>query len=147
MQIRKPNPGDRPEWDRLYAAYATFYKVDQTPEMRDRVWGWLHDPAHESEGLVAGEGDRLVALAHFRPFARPLSATTGGFLDDLFVDPETRGTGAADAMLASLEEIAISRGWTVIRWITAENNYRARAVYDRKAARTGWITYDFVPGR
>ncbi len=147
MQIRKPNPGDRPEWDRLYAGYATFYKVDQTPEMRDRVWGWLHDPAHESEGLVAEEGDRLVALAHFRPFARPLTATTGGFLDDLFVDPETRGTGAADAMLAALEEIARSRGWTVIRWITAENNYRARAVYDRKAARTGWITYDLVPGR
>ena len=147
MQIRKPKPEDRPEWDRLYSGYATFYKVDQTPEMRDRVWGWLHDPAHESEGLVAEEGDHLVALAHFRPFARPLSATTGCFLDDLFVDPETRGTGVADAMLAALEEIARTRGWTVVRWITAENNYRARAVYDRKAVRTGWVTYDLVPGK
>jgi hypothetical protein len=30
----------------------------------------------------------------------------------------------------------------VIRWITAEDNYRARGVYDRVAVRTPWVTYD-----
>lgn len=145
MQIRKPQIADRPEWDRLYADYAAFYGVTQTPAMRDRVWGWLHDPAHESEGLVAKKGERLVALAHFRPFARPLSATTGGYLDDLFVDPEARGTGLADAMLSALQDVARARGWTVIRWITAENNFRARAVYERKAEGTAWMTYDLAP--
>jgi hypothetical protein len=33
----------------------------------------------------------------------------------------------------------------VIRWITAENNYRARGVYDRLATRTNWVTYDLLP--
>ena len=142
MLIRPPVAADRPEWERLYAGYAAFYKVTQTPEMRATVWGWLHDPAHQTRGLVAEEEGRLIGLAHFRPFARPLSASTGGFLDDLFVDPTARGSGAADALIAALADEGRKQGWTVIRWITAEDNYRARALYDRVAEKTKWATYD-----
>ena len=71
--------------------------------MRARVWGWLHDPAHEVEGLVAlASGAGPVGIAHFRPFARPLAASIGGFLDDLFVAPEARGSGAAQALIEAV---------------------------------------------
>ncbi len=142
MLIRPPVAADRPEWERLYAGYAAFYKVAQTPEMRATVWGWLHDPAQQTRGFVAEDQGRLIGLAHFRPFARPLSASTGGFLDDLFVDPSARGSGAADALIAAIAEEGRKQGWTVIRWITAEDNYRARALYDRLAEKTKWATYD-----
>ncbi len=133
----------RADWDRLYASYAEFYQVTQTPEMRDRVWSWLQDPAHGTEGLIAeDEEGRAVGLAHYRAFARPLSATTGGYLDDLFVDPRMRGKRAADALIEALAEEGRRRGWSVIRWITAESNARARAVYDRVAKLTPWRTYD-----
>lgn len=142
MLIRPPVAADRPDWERLYAGYAAFYKVAQTPEMRATVWTWLFDPAHQTRGLVAEHQGRLIGLAHFRPFARPLSASTGGFLDDLFVDPAARGSGAADALIAAIAEEGRKQGWTVIRWITAEDNYRARALYDRVAEKTRWATYD-----
>ncbi len=142
MIIRPPTSADRSEWERLYAGYAAFYKVTQTPEMRATVWGWIHDPAHGTRAFVAEDQGRLVGLAHFRPFARPLAASTGGFLDDLFVDPAARGSGAADALIAALAEEGRQQGWTVIRWITAEDNYRARALYDRLAEKTRWATYD-----
>jgi len=146
FHIRPVQLGDRAGWDVLYRGYSDFYRVDQTAEMRDGVWGWLHDPAASTEGLVAEAGDgRLIGLAHFRPFARPLSATTGGFLDDLFVAPEARGSGAAEALLAELKAIAGQRGWSVVRWITAEDNARARSLYDRVAAKTQWVTYDLKP--
>jgi hypothetical protein len=29
-----------------------------------------------------------------------------------------------------------------VRWITAEDNYRGRGVYDKLATRTPWVTYD-----
>lgn len=142
MLIRPPVADDRSEWERLYAGYAAFYKVTQTPEMRATVWGWLHDPAHQTRGFVAEDQGRLIGLAHFRPFARPLSASNGGFLDDLFVDPAARGSGAADALIAAIADEGRKQGWTVIRWITAEDNYRARALYDRVAEKTKWATYD-----
>lgn len=135
------------DWERLYAGYAAFYGVEQTAAMRARVWGWLHDPGHEVQGLVAVEpSGTAVGLAHFRPFARPLSATVGGFLDDLFVAPEARGSAAAKSLIEAVAGIGRERGWSVIRWITAENNYRARSLYDQLATRTGWATYDLKLG-
>ena len=111
--------------------------------MRATVWDWLFDPAHEVEGMVAlGSGGAVIALAHFRPFARPLAASTGGFLDDLFVAPEARGSGAAQALIRAVAARGRERGWTVLRWITAEDNYRGRAVYDRVADKTRWLTYE-----
>ena len=89
--VRKVETRDRAQWDALYAGYADFYGVAQSVDMRDRVWAWLHDDAHESIGLVAeGADGQLLGLAHIRPFARPLTATTVCFLDDLFVDPDSR---------------------------------------------------------
>ena len=133
----------RADWERLFAGYAAFYRVAQTPEMRERVWGWIMDPAHEVEAVVAEDaGGGAIGLAHFRPFARPLMAATGGFLDDLFVDPAQRGRRVADALIDAVAEIGRQRGWSVLRWITADDNYRGRGVYDRLATRTMWITYD-----
>lgn len=142
MKIRRPEAADFEAWARLYAGYGAFYRVDQTEAMRARVWSWVTDPSHEVQGFVAEDGGALVGLAHFRAFSRPLSASTGGFLDDLFVDPAARGTGAAQALIDAVATEGRARGWTVIRWITADDNARARAVYDRMAVQTPWVTYD-----
>lgn len=142
MDIRQPQAADFANWVKLYAGYAAFYGVAQTDEMRARVWSWLLDPGHPVRGLVAEKDGQLIGLAHFRPFSRPLSASTGGFLDDLFVDPAARGSGAAAALIAGVKAEGQAQGWTVIRWITAEDNYRARTLYDRVADRTKWVTYD-----
>lgn len=143
VTVRPVLQNDHPAWDRLYQGYAEFYGVAQTPEMRDTVWSWLFDVHAQSEGLVAvTEEGTVVGIAHFRPFARPLSATIGGFLDDLFVSPDARGLGAADALIFGVKTVAETRGWSIVRWITADDNYRARAVYDRMSNRTKWITYD-----
>ncbi|KIN65097.1 Acetyltransferase [Sulfitobacter noctilucicola] len=143
VKIRSVAAEDRAEWDALYQGYATFYKVDQTAEMRDRVFGWLMDEQHTSNGLVAVDGaGKLIGLTHYRPFVSCLGANTNCFLDDLFVDPAARGSGAADALIKGVAEIAQSNGWGKVRWITADDNYRGRGVYDKLATRTMWVTYD-----
>jgi len=143
VRIIPAEPRHRADWNRLYAGYAAFYRVEQTDAMRDAVWGWIMDPAHDVKALVAEDDPgRAIGLAHYRPFARPLRAATGGFLDDLFVDPNHRGGRVADALIEAVAEIGRAKGWTLIRWITADDNYRGRGVYDRVAARTTWITYD-----
>lgn len=141
--IRNPTPADRLQWGRLYAGYAEFYETEQSDQMRDVVWSWLLDASHPEEALVAETGDgTLIGLAHFRPYPRPLHAATCGYLDDLFVDPAHRGSGAVDALLTRLRDVARERGWEIVRWTTADDNYRARGKYDQVAARTSWITYD-----
>ena len=146
LHVRPVSPRDFESWALLYRGYAAFYQVHQSAAMARRVWSWLMDADHEVNGLLveAEDGD-LVGLAHYRAFARPLSATTGCFLDDLFVHPARRGVGAAELLLAELARLAEENGWSVVRWITADDNYRGRATYDRHATRTSWVTYDMAP--
>ena len=52
----------------------------------------------------------------------------------------------ADALIEAVAGVARERGWGVLRWITADDNYRGRGVYDRLATRTMWITYEMKLG-
>ncbi|KIN61014.1 Acetyltransferase [Sulfitobacter noctilucae] len=143
VSIRPVKAEDRSAWDVLYQGYADFYKVDQTPQMRDTVWGWLMDESHSSNGFVAVDGEgTLIGLTHYRPFVSCLMAVEQGFLDDLFVDSASRGSGAARALIDAVVEMGRQKGWAKVRWITADDNYRGRGLYDKVATRTMWITYD-----
>ena len=63
-------------------------------------------------------------------------------MNDLFVSPEARGHGVADALIgASLDE-ARTHGAAHLEWLTQPDNRRARAVYERVGAQAGaWVEY------
>jgi len=137
---------DREAWARLHRGYLDFYESTRPDEVSAIVWGWLTDPDpdHELECLVvrATPDSEPVGIAHLRPFIRPLQGSVSGFLDDLFVAPAHRGTGAVDALLAGVRERARDRGWPVVRWITRASNSQARSTYDRLARQTDLVTYE-----
>ena len=152
MTVRDPShwvvdglrPEDHDAWARLHRGYLDFYAVPDPERVSGAVWAWLMDPDHELEAVVArpAAGVAPIGFAHYRPFPRPLQATTACFLDDLFVAQDHRGSGAVDALLAELQDRSRERGWTQVRWITRAGNARARAAYDRLAVRTDLVTYD-----
>ena len=78
---------------------------------------------------------------HCRQMPSPLRGALVGFLDDLFVAPSARGQGVVESLYAALDALAREQGWPFIRWITAEDNYRARSVYEKLSDRTHWVTY------
>jgi ribosomal protein S18 acetylase RimI-like enzyme len=133
------------EWAELYRGYRDYYMLAPDEAVIERVWRWITDASHEVNALVAVAGQSLVGLAHYRRFARPSSGTEGLFLDDLFTAPTARGMGAGRALLRHLSSLAEGEGRSVVRWITAEDNARARALYDSTATATKWVTYDMTP--
>ncbi|RBP65662.1 ribosomal protein S18 acetylase RimI-like enzyme [Brevibacterium sanguinis] len=143
--VRPLEGSDEPRWRELFRGYREFYRLQDSEDVVSRVWSWLTDPDHECQGLVAEAQGEVVALAHFRRFSRPSTGTVGIWLDDLFTAPEARGRGAARALISRLQQIAGAEGRSVVRWITAEDNHQAQALYDQVAARTHWVTYDAVP--
>ncbi|GGA75917.1 N-acetyltransferase [Pseudoclavibacter endophyticus] len=148
VTVRAVEPGDRADWDRLYVGYARFNRVEQTDEMRDRVWGWLLDDEHPVRAFVAVAPDgELIGLVHYHAFPRPLAASTGCYIDDLFVAPEGRRSDAATRLLKAVADAAESDGRTLLRGVTRSRNYRARVIYDRFATRTDWVVYERTPNR
>jgi ribosomal protein S18 acetylase RimI-like enzyme len=140
-----------PSWTRLFRGYCDFYEWPTSDDHQKQVWGWIHDD-ESVEALVAVEIDDLGreidaprGLAHLRGWVRPLRGVTCGYLDDLYVDPDRRGSGAVDALFSKMNDLALQRGWAIIRWTTAENNVRAQGAYDKVAKRTTWVTYDMTP--
>ena len=89
---------------------------------------------------------RIVGLAHYRGEPSPSRGMDVGFLNDLFVDPDARGGRIGEALLEELRRICGARGWPVMRWITADDNYRARTLYDRVAKKTAWNLYEMAAG-
>lgn len=136
------------DWLALYEGYAAHYAVALTAEGVAMTWSWLMDKAHPVTGLVAVNDGTLIGLAHYRAMPSPLRGAEVGFLDDLFVQPSMRGGKVGAQLLDHLNEIAASKGWPVIRWITRDNNYRARSLYDQKAVKSDWNTYEmFQPDK
>jgi len=136
---------DEAEWSALYAGYREFYGEPDDPSKVQAAWRMLFDPATGLEGLVAVHEGRVVGLANWREFPDQLSASTGIFLDDLFVSPAARGQGAGEQLVEALAQVARHRGIGVVRWITAPDNATARRLYDRVAELAPWVTYDLVP--
>ena len=145
VTVRPVAEADRETWRTLYRGYRDFYQVAHSDEAIDTVWSWLMDPQHLLRGLVAVVDGKPVGLAHFRTFTRPLAASEGLYLDDLFTSQEARGHGAGSALLARLSEIARDEGATVVRWITADSNATAMSLYDKVSKKTPWVTYDLAP--
>jgi GNAT superfamily N-acetyltransferase len=149
--VRHVSASEFDPWTNLFRGYCDFYQWPTSDEHQRQIWGWIHDET-TVEALVAVEVDTSGheidvprGLAHLREWIRPLRGAKSGYLDDLFVDPDSRGGGAVDALFDAMNALALDRGWTVIRWTTADNNYRARSLYDKVAERTSWITYDMTP--
>jgi ribosomal protein S18 acetylase RimI-like enzyme len=84
----------------------------------------------------------LIGLAHYRAMPSPLRGAYLGFLDDLVVRPQDRGSDAAKLLLDALKAIGKKQEWAKIRWITRDDNYRARALYDKIATKTNWAMYE-----
>lgn len=142
IEVRPVRDGDFFAWLDLYSKYAQFYNTELTDQKALVLWSWLTAPQHEESGFVAVDGDRVVGLAHFREFARPLEGDRGLFLDDLYVLDEERGKGIGHQLIERVRSFAQERRLGVVQWITAGDNADAQRMYDSVASRTHWVTYE-----
>ncbi len=140
--IRSIKAEDKKDWEKLYKGYADFYKVQMDEKILSTVWKWLLDHSHEVNGLVYEENSKVIALAHYRRIPSPLRGKYIGFLDDLFVDPEHRGKKIGEKILSELKIISEKNEWGLIRWITRNDNEKAKSLYDKVSEKTTWDTYE-----
>ncbi|HEX5893320.1 MAG TPA: GNAT family N-acetyltransferase [Solirubrobacterales bacterium] len=128
----------------LMRAYADFYESNPPDEgLREMARALIEDP---DEGALFIARDGAGAAIGFAAMDWKWSSTRGsrvGYLEDLFVDPEARGGGTADALIGVCAERCRERGVPALLWMTAPDNERARRVYDRVGGVPGtWIEYD-----
>ena len=133
---------DKEQWRKLYQGYADFYKMPMNEDILDTVWSWIFDKENKFYAIGARSSQgKLVGFMHFREMPSPLRGTLIGFLDDLYVHPEHRGSGMVQSLFKELKSLAQKNDWPYVRWITASDNQRARAVYDKISGTIDFVTY------
>jgi ribosomal protein S18 acetylase RimI-like enzyme len=132
MAIRHATTDDLDELLPLFRAYCDFYEENPTDEgLNAMMRGAIELPDDEAFLLVAEDGDEVVGFAACCWKWSSLRGARIVFLDDLYVRSESRGEGHADALIAACAALGKERGAPVMSWLTAPDNRRAQAVYDR----------------
>jgi GNAT superfamily N-acetyltransferase len=89
----------------------------------------LFGPQPAAYALVAESDKQVVGLAlYFRNFST-WEGVHGIYLEDLYVMPEYRGSGLGRALLMSLAELAVERGYARLEWAVLDWNQPAIDFY------------------
>jgi GNAT superfamily N-acetyltransferase len=144
--IREATEDDLPALVGLLRGYCDFYEARPGDEALDRMArALIAAPETEAFLLVAvdpGSGD-VVGFAACGWKWSSLRAARIVVLEDLFVAEPARGRRHADALIGATAEVAGRHGAPAVTWLTAPDNRRAQAVYDRVGGRSQvFLEYD-----
>ena len=140
--IRPLEQSDHAAWRRLWTAYQAFYERVLPDEVFETTWQRLFDDGlYEPKCLVAALDGKVIGLTHYL-FHRNCSAIANNcYLQDLYADPDVRGTGVGRALIEAVYAKADEAGTPNVYWMTEDFNETARKLYDRIAKLTPFIKY------
>lgn len=141
MTIRWAEPGDEAEWRRLWAGFLDYYGMSLDPEITDFSWKRLMDPHSPLKARMAFDGTRALGFAIHQHHPSTWVMGDDCYLEDLFVDPQTRGKGVGRALIEDLVAHARARGWKRLYWNTDASNETARRLYDSFTPDDGHVRY------
>jgi GNAT superfamily N-acetyltransferase len=143
--VRPARPSDVPRLHQLVLDLAEYERaageVRATPEqLQDALFG----SAPAVHALVAeDEGGLVVGFAVWFLNFSTWEGVHGIYLEDLFVEPDHRGSGLGKALLQALAEIAVQRGYARFEWSVLDWNEPSIAFYRRLGAvpMQGWTVF------
>jgi GNAT superfamily N-acetyltransferase len=142
VKIRKVEADDASRWRELWDGYTRFYEREPVDEVTHHAWTRILDPASPVHAIVAEREDGFViGMANYLVHESTSQLRPVCYLQDLFVDPEIRGEGVGARLIDWLVDEAKRNRWSRLYWNTRENNYRARALYDRYTPHSGFVRY------
>lgn len=142
IEVRTIGPADEPEWRTLWRGYLDFYRTDLPDAVYATSFARLVDTSvGEYHGLLAVRAERPVGLAHFIFHRHGWRIEEVTYLQDLYVAPEARGTGAGRALIEAVYAAADAVGRGEVYWLTERDNATARRLYDRVGVATPFVKY------
>jgi GNAT superfamily N-acetyltransferase len=132
---------DEAAWRKLWAGYLRFYRAELDEAVTAQTWARLLDPATKLHCLVAERAGEVIGICNYLFHDSTWSPRQICYLQDLYVDPDARGGGAAKKLILACEEAAKAAGAFRVYWQTQEFNGPARSLYDTITPRSSFIVY------
>jgi ribosomal protein S18 acetylase RimI-like enzyme len=148
LTITTVGSADLPELMPMLRSYCDFYQVDPSDDrLRALVAALIDDPS-EGLQLIARDSDGTPqGFATIYWTWQTLYGARVGVLNDLYVIPESRGSGTGRALIKRCRELCEERGAEKLVWETAPDNTTAQRLYERIGAeKSTWLTYGLDAG-
>lgn len=149
MNIRFATPTDVPTVLRFIRDLADYEReADKVVATEELLQEALFATPPAAEALIAERDGQPIGMALFFHNFSTWTGWRGLYLEDLYVTPEARGTGAGTALLKRLAAIAKERGcarfeWSVLTWNTpAIEFYRSLGAVSMEDWRVNRVTGD-----
>lgn len=143
LEIRALAAPDRESWEALWAGYLDFYEAELPADVTRQTWSRLIEPGIDPNGFCAvSEEGRLTGMVHYHFHTSCWTLGPYCYLQDLYVDPEIRGSGAGRALIEAVYRAADDAGASQTYWLTQHFNQTARRLYDRIGVATPFIKYN-----
>jgi ribosomal protein S18 acetylase RimI-like enzyme len=134
LSIRSADIHDLDRLAPLFDAYRQFYR--QPPDLaRARAFLAERFAHQESLVLLAEQGGEAIGFTQLYPLFSSVRTVRTWLLNDLFVAPAARRSGAGRALLKSAAEQARMLGAASLSLSTALDNAPAQALYES----LGWV--------
>jgi GNAT superfamily N-acetyltransferase len=142
LEITQTAASDEADWRGLWHDYLAFYETALPEKIYANSFARLVDPSVSAyHGLIARADGVAVGIANYLFHCHGWVDTEVCYLQDLFVAPGARGTGAGRALLQAVYAAADTAGRPEVYWTTDKDNTRARRLYDEVGEVTPFIKY------
>ena len=129
MDLRRATLADLPLLVPLFDAYRQFYGQTSDPPRAER---FLRERLATNESVIflAEHGARAVGFVQLYPSFWSVAACRSWILNDLFVSPGDRGTGAGKALMSRARDHARETGAGGLSLATQRTNVTAQGLYE-----------------
>jgi GNAT superfamily N-acetyltransferase len=145
LSVRPLAAEDRHAWKMLWDGYNAFYgrhgETALPEDITNVTWGRFFDGYEPMYAVVAEQEGKLVGLAHFLLHRSTTQLKPNCYLQDVFTTEGARGKGVARALIEDVYKRAAALGAARVYWQTHETNTTAMFLYDKIAAKSGFLVY------
>jgi GNAT superfamily N-acetyltransferase len=141
--LRAANPADTTAILRLIRGLAAYERLTRECSATETdLHHALFGPNPRTHAILADSAGQSVGLALFYYTFSTFKARANLFLEDLFVEPEHRGTGIGLALMRTLAQRAVAENCDRIEWRVLNWNKPSIDFYERLGAKTNehWHT-------
>ena len=127
LTIRRLQFSDFEAWHPLWVLNNEGQITDQITK---HTWRNITNKNYSVYGLCAEEDSDMIGILHFiiHPVTGSLSPVC--YMQDLFIHPDHRRKGIAQALLEELNAIGQQEKWNRIYWLAEHKNIAAQKLYE-----------------
>lgn len=144
LTISVVGESDLPELAPMLRSYCDFYRVEPSDEKLAALsLALIADPGEGLQLIARTSSGTPLGFATIYWTWQTLYAARVGVLNDLYVTPESRGTGTGRALIARCLQLCHEHDAEKLVWETAPDNATAQRLYDGIGAeKSTWLTYE-----